>query len=181
MMTPQQPEGPFYPVSDPAQISNDLTQRMGQSEKAEGEVLLLSGKVVDRNNKPIENALVEIWQACATGKYNHPDDDSLEELDPHFQYSGRDLTDKNGSYYFKTIMPGTYPAETGWIRPPHIHMKVHHHSSETLTTQVYFSGNKHNSNDRMLVSLSKEEQEEIVIDLKEHLDLKLGRFNIRLK
>src|SRR5438552_2220640 len=73
-ITPAQTEGPFYPVKDQADKDTDLTQVSGRITKAKGDVIYVRGRVQDQACRPVAGALVEIWQACATGKYNHPSD-----------------------------------------------------------------------------------------------------------
>jgi len=160
--TPAQTEGPFYPVSDQNDKDWDLTFVNGNSQKAQGNVIVIAGQVLDQNCKPLPETLVEVWQACATGKYNHPNDPNKAPLDKNFQYWGRAATDNHGLYFFKTILPGAYPADTNWIRPPHVHYKVHKWGYNELTTQLYFSGNKYNETDRILNQIPKSERERVV-------------------
>lgn len=182
--TPAQVEGPFYPIKDQADKDNDLTRVRGKSQRAQGRVIHMLGQVTDQNCQPLEGVLVEIWQACHTGKYDHPGDPNPNPMDPNFQYWGRSVTDANGNYSFKTILPGAYQAAPDWIRPPHIHLKAHQNGEEKLTTQVYFKGNQYNAGDRILQSLSSEEQEKVVIALKrvtiDGEETLAGEFNISL-
>jgi protocatechuate 3,4-dioxygenase beta subunit len=113
---------------------------------------------------PVPNALVEIWQACATGKYNHPGDPNPAKLDPNFQYWGKAITDANGKYDFKTIIPGHYPASANWERPPHIHYKVHALGFHELTTQLYFAGHPLNDRDLILQDLKPAERELVLME-----------------
>lgn len=136
-LTPRQGEGPFYPEAD-WNRDNDLTRIRQGGPAAIGEKVHLSGIVQDPDCKPIDGALVEIWQAAASGKYNHSQDTSSLPLDPDFQYWGRTNADSRGRYAFTTIIPGHYPVGAGRYRPPHIHVKVHARGFTTLTTQVYF-------------------------------------------
>ena len=110
----------------------------------------------------LPETLVEIWQACVSGKYNHPNDPNKAPLDKNFQYWGRSTTDKQGIYFFKTILPGAYPADTNWIRPPHVHYKVHKWGFRELTTQLYFAGNQYNQFDRILNQISKGDQAKVI-------------------
>lgn len=134
--TPAQMEGPYYPESD-LNRDSDLTQIEEGGPKAEGQVIYLTGKVSNSECQPLK-ALVEIWQAAASGKYNHSEDPNPLKLDPHFQYWGRVQTASDGSFLFKTIIPGHYPIGGGKFRPPHIHFKVHAKHHVSLTTQSYF-------------------------------------------
>tara|TARA_Y100000590_G_C15416992_1_gene899861 strand:- start:184 stop:840 length:657 start_codon:yes stop_codon:yes gene_type:complete len=181
-LTPEQTEGPFYPIQDQADKDNDLTQVRGKTRKALGKVVILKGIVQDDQCRPVENALVEIWQACATGKYNHPGDPNTAELDPNFQYWGRAVTNKKGEYEFKTIRPGHYPATNTWMRPAHIHMKVHRRGFEELTTQVYFKDDPFNREDRILQALSSQEKANVIVDFKKQPHQEdTGVFNISIR
>lgn len=133
-LTPAQTEGPYYPREKPADIDADLT-RIGQGPQAKGEVLVLAGKVVDVDGKPIERARVEIWQTDAQGIYMHAGDGRTGQRDKSFQFYGETTTDAAGAFTFRTILPAPY---TG--RPRHIHAKVTPPGGATLTTQFYFKG-----------------------------------------
>jgi len=181
-LTPAQTEGPFYPIQDQLDKNTDLTFVDGRGQKAVGEVVFLKGVVQDEFCRPVKGALVEIWQACHTGKYNHPSDPNPAKLDPNFQYWGQAITNEKGEYHFKTIIPGAYPATSTWMRPPHIHFKVNLRGFNELTSQLYFKGNKFNNGDRILRSLSREERERVIVDFVTKADgRKEGIFNISIK
>ncbi|MCB0385838.1 MAG: hypothetical protein KDD43_10640 [Bdellovibrionales bacterium] len=182
-LTPRQTEGPFYPVSDQADKNNDLTVIRGANQEARGQRIHILGQVLDEQCRPVEGALVEIWQACDTGRYNHPNDPNPAELDPNFQYWGQDITDADGRYSFRTIIPGRYPASATWLRPPHIHYKVHKRGFHELTTQMYFKGDRDNGGDHILRSLSQEEQEKVLVEFVEsptESTLLVGEFNLTI-
>ncbi len=161
--TPKQPEGPFYPITDQPDKNNDLTLVAGKSQIALGSIIYLSGLVIDQNCAPVENAVVEIWQACESGRYNHPGDrDNPRALDPNFQYWGITTTNAAGAYNFKTIIPGHYPAGGTWIRPPHIHFKVHKRGIRELITQMYFVGNQYNEGDLILKEIPRDQWPSVV-------------------
>ncbi len=160
--TPKQPEGPFYPVVGQSDKDTDLTRVVGQSAAAKGAIIYVTGSILDRLCVPISGASVEIWQACATGRYNHPGDESGLELDEHFQYWGIAHSDAAGNYGFKTILPGSYPAGNNWIRPPHIHYKVAKLGFHELITQLYFEGNPHNEKDLILQGLPAADRPKVV-------------------
>ncbi len=165
--TPKQPEGPFYPVRDQNDKNTDLTLVEGKTEMALGQILYVSGVVQDQNCQPIRGVVVEIWQACATGRYNHPgDEENPNPLDPNFQYWGIAATNAEGQYSFKTIIPGHYEAAPGWIRPPHLHYKVHKRGYRELITQMYFSGNQYNEGDRILRAVPRADWHSVVRDLR---------------
>ena len=139
--TPTQPKGPFYPVAFPDNTNTDLTT-LDNVNYAKGIPAYVQGQVMDANSgKPIENATVEIWQACVYGKYDHPQDPNPAPADPHFQYYGKDSTTATGKYVFKTIIPGAYPATEDWLRPPHIHYLIKSPGHKELITQLYFHPN----------------------------------------
>lgn len=181
--TVAQPEGPFYPINDQADKDNDLTFIRGSKKGAKGEVVRLKGIVQDENCRPIEGTLVEIWQACESGKYNHPGDPNPAELDPNFQYWGKAITNKKGEYSFLTIKPGSYQATNDWKRPPHIHLKAQRRGYQEIITQVYFSEEKElNRKDRILSQLSQAEQDSLVLNFhSDHQFVPTGKFNINLK
>tara|TARA_Y100001970_G_C13974952_1_gene720149 strand:- start:54 stop:704 length:651 start_codon:yes stop_codon:yes gene_type:complete len=180
--TPNQSMGPFYPEVLTIEKDADLTQLKGHKQKAKGQYIQVSGIVQDEFCKPIENAIVEIWQACYSGRYNHPSDTSNEKLDPHFQYYAMMKTDGAGIYSFKTVIPGAYNVSLNWMRPPHIHYKVSLKGYKPLITQLYFHGHKLNKNDGILNSLSLEEKKKVIVDFKKgDNDFLQGKFHIHLK
>ena len=135
-ITPAQTAGPFYPGANQFGTDNDLTVIPGGRVRAVGQVVYIKGRVVDQNCRPLEGANVEIWQACHTGKYNNHKDPNPAALDPNFKYWAETFTDKKGDYVFKTIIPGAYPADTDWVRPPHIHYKISRLGYRDLITQM---------------------------------------------
>jgi protocatechuate 3,4-dioxygenase beta subunit len=104
------------------------------------------GKVLDESGRPVSNALIEVWQANAGGRYRHKNDSYLAPLDPNFGGCGRCLTDSDGNYSFRTIKPGPYPWPNGgndW-RPAHIHFSIFGQAfAQRLITQMYFEGDPH--------------------------------------
>ncbi len=100
---------------------------------AAGDLLIVSGRVMDVNGTPLEGAAVEFWQTDSSGVYDHPRDPGTDGRDMGFQFFGTSRTDSEGIYMFRTIAPGRYEP-----RPPHIHVKVRLNGVELLTTQFYF-------------------------------------------
>jgi protocatechuate 3,4-dioxygenase, beta subunit len=186
-LTPPQVEGPFYPEKDQLDKDNDLTFVRSGIQPAEGKRIYILGTVLDEKCAPVPRALVEIWQACASGRYNHSNDpNTTASLDPHFQYWGRSVTDAKGRYWFKTILPGSYPAAEDWVRPPHIHFKVQCLGFHELITQMYFSGNTLNRQDRILMAIPSAHRSKVVVRLEPPLpamdpNSSLCRFNITLR
>jgi protocatechuate 3,4-dioxygenase beta subunit len=136
--------GPRFGHSDLAPGDNDLLTNYAQPEQSPiGERIIVHGRVLDENARPVPNTLVEIWQANASGRYRHKKDAYLGAIDPNFGGCGRTMTDENGYYYFRTVKPGAYPWRN-WVndwRPAHIHVSVFGTGfAQRLITQLYFEG-----------------------------------------
>jgi protocatechuate 3,4-dioxygenase beta subunit len=160
--TPQQTEGPFYPTSFPADIDNVLVQVRGQSAQAMGTILHLGGRVLDLNGRPLEGALVEIWQSDAQGVYDHPRQPGRERRDQAFQGYGRMLAQADGSYSFRTLRPVAYPGRT-----PHIHFKVATGTGGLLlTSQFYIAGEPGNERDGIFRAAARDPRQRERIEMK---------------
>jgi protocatechuate 3,4-dioxygenase beta subunit len=133
--------GPAFGHDDVDERDSDLTQ--GHAGEPLGERIIVSGRVLGSDGRPVRNALIEIWQANAAGRYPHRVDQHPAPLDPNFTGGGRVLTDAEGAYRFITIKPGAYPWKNhhnAW-RPAHIHLSVFGRAfTERLVTQMYFPG-----------------------------------------
>jgi protocatechuate 3,4-dioxygenase, beta subunit len=133
--------GPLFGDDSITATCNDLTRQ--HSAEPLGERIVVSGRVLDEDGRPIQRALIEIWQTNAAGRYFHNKDDHRAPLDPNFTGTGRTLTDPNGCYRFTTIKPGAYPwrnHDNAW-RPAHIHFSLFGLSfASRLITQMYFPG-----------------------------------------
>jgi protocatechuate 3,4-dioxygenase beta subunit len=119
----------------------DLTTR--HAGEPLGERIVVQGRVLDEDGRPVPNALIEIWQANAAGRYVHRVDQHPAPLDPNFTGAGRTLTGEHGGFRFVTIKPGAYPwlnHPNAW-RPAHIHFSVFGRAfAQRLVTQMYFPG-----------------------------------------
>jgi len=117
----------------------DLTRWDGG--EAVGQRIIVHGRVVDSDGRPVPSTLIEVWQANAGGRYRHAVDDWPAPLDPHFAGGGRTITDDDGRYRFTTIKPGAYPwgnHRNAW-RPAHIHFSLFGRAfTQRLVTQMYF-------------------------------------------
>ncbi|WP_313137387.1 protocatechuate 3,4-dioxygenase subunit beta [Paracoccus jeotgali] len=135
--------GPVFGHDDIDPIDNDLIKNYAKTGDPVGERIIVHGRVLDENARPVPNTLVEIWQANAGGRYRHKKDSYLAPIDPNFGGCGRTLTDENGSYFFRTVKPGAYPWRN-WVnnwRPAHIHVSVFGAGfAQRLITQLYFEG-----------------------------------------
>jgi protocatechuate 3,4-dioxygenase beta subunit len=138
----------------------DLTRNAGTGGEAIGERIIVTGRVLDEKGAAVPNALIEIWQANAAGRYVHRQDQHPAPLDPNFLGIGRCLTTAAGVYRFETIRPGAYPwrnHENAW-RPAHIHFSLFGPSFiSRLITQMYFPGDPLHELDPILNSIPTEE------------------------
>ena len=136
--------GPVFGHGDVDPIDNDLILNYAKpGEMPIGERIIVHGRVLDENARPVPGTLVEVWQANAGGRYRHKKDTYLAPIDPNFGGCGRTLTDAEGYYYFRTVKPGAYPWRN-WVnnwRPAHIHLSIFGTGfAQRLITQLYFEG-----------------------------------------
>jgi protocatechuate 3,4-dioxygenase beta subunit len=157
--TPAQTAGPFYPQSFPADIDGDLVRLRGSEAKAEGTVAHVGGQVLGLDGKPLPDAVVEIWQCDARGRYLHPRDRGGPR-DGAFQGYGRVRTGADGAYRFRTIRPVAYPGRT-----PHIHFAVAAPGRKALVTQMYVAGEPLNARDGLYASLREAGQRAVTVRL----------------
>ncbi len=131
--------GPQYGHNPIGETDNDLTRQ--HAGEPIGERIIVAGRVLDEDGRPVPRTLVEIWQANSAGRYFHDRDNHPAPLDPNFTGAGRFITEEDGSYRFVTIKPGAYPWRNhanAW-RPAHIHFSVFGPCFITrLVTQMYF-------------------------------------------
>jgi protocatechuate 3,4-dioxygenase beta subunit len=133
--------GPIYGNGSLSETDADLTRQ--HAGEPLGQRIVVTGRVLGSDGKPLRRQLVEIWQANAAGRYDHVVDTWDAPLDPNFSGGGRCLTDDDGAYRFVTVMPGAYPwgnHPNAW-RPRHIHFSLFGRAfAERLVTQMYFPG-----------------------------------------
>jgi protocatechuate 3,4-dioxygenase beta subunit len=149
--TPHQILGPYFPAVQTPIPTDDLTVVDGMVGRAQGEIIVVEGRVLNRVGEPIESARVVIWQANSFGRYAHPNDSNPAPLDANFVGFAQIISDCDGAYRFKTVKPGSYPAGSGRIRPPHIHFEVQG-KFDRLITQMYFPDESLNASDPLLMS-----------------------------
>jgi protocatechuate 3,4-dioxygenase beta subunit len=135
--------GPVFGHNELGALDHDLILNYAKSGEPIGERTIVHGRVLDENGRGVPNALVEVWQANAGGRYRHKNDTYLAPIDPNFGGCGRMLTDDQGRYVFRTVKPGAYPFSNhvnSW-RPAHIHFSLSGHGFvQRLITQMYFEG-----------------------------------------
>jgi protocatechuate 3,4-dioxygenase beta subunit len=148
---------PVFGYGEIKSADADLTKQ--HKGEPQGERIVVSGRVLDENAKPVPNILVEIWQANAAGRYNHRVDQHDAPIDPNFTGAGRFFTDTDGHYRFMTIRPGEYPWRNhynAW-RPAHIHFSLFGPAIVSrLITQMYFPGDPLLEYDPMFMCVADE-------------------------
>jgi protocatechuate 3,4-dioxygenase, alpha subunit len=150
--TPSQTVGPFFHFALPYPGGDTLT-----NAATLGEHITLEGRVTDGAGEPVTDALIEIWQANAQGRYNHPDDTQDRQLDPNFNGFGRACTDEQGHYRFHTIRPGAVPGPGGTQQAPHIAVSVLGRGiMKRMATRAYFEGDPANDADPILALIPSE-------------------------
>ena len=148
--TGSQTVGPFFHLGLDRPDWYDLTA----GGKAAGEKIVIEGHVFDGDGAPVPDALLEIWQANAAGRYAHPEDTQDKPLDRHFRGFGRAKTDAEGRYRFLTIRPGPVPGRGNTLQAPHIAMTIFGRGLlKHLFTRLYFAGEALNKTDPVLGSL----------------------------
>lgn len=144
---PSEYSGPTFTPDLIGPLDHDLIRNYAVAHNSEGSAIgpriIVQGRVIDENDRPVPNTLIEVWQANAAGRYRHVNETYIAPLDPNFGGCGRCLTDSEGWYRFLTIQPGAYPFPNGpntW-RPAHIHFSVFGEAfAQRLITQMYFEG-----------------------------------------
>src|SRR5262245_35247486 len=132
--TSSQTIGPYLHIGLTWLITDDLA-----SPGAEGERVTVEGRIVDGDSKPVDDAVVEIWQANAHGRYAHPDDTQDKRLESAFKGFGRVMTDSDGEFRFSTIKPGRVPAPGGGLQAPHLNVTIFMRGLlKHLITRMYF-------------------------------------------
>jgi len=162
--TPAQTLGPFYPrtpAQRPQDIDPDLIVVDGTRVLTKGTPLYLTGRVLARNGRPIDSALVEIWQCDANAVYHHPDGGDESHRDPNFQGYGQVRTETSGAFHFRTIQPVPYPGRTA-----HIHVRVQTERDGSLATQLYLPNEAGNEGDVIYRRLNPPERAKVALNLK---------------
>ena len=167
MLLPQMLTEVTGPLLGPGRLGehdNDLTRQ--HADEPQGQRIIVSGRVLDSDGRPVPDTLIEIWQPNAGGRYRHVVDDHPAPLDPNFTGVGRCVTDSEGRYRFVTIKPGSYPWQNhpnAW-RPAHIHFSVFGRAfADRLVTQMYFPGDPLFDHDPIFQSVRDPKARELLI------------------
>ena len=197
--TPSQTVGPFFHYGLPWKGGADL---VGQSEMGsrhdlfpaehyvlhcasptgipEGEQIEVAGRVLDANGDAVVDAMIEIWQANAAGRYASPDDARQDvALDPHFVGFGRASTSDEGIYRFRTIRPGRVPGPGNALQAPHIAISVFGRGLiKRLATRLYFADGDGNDADPVLNAIPAERRATLIAERADNgvwwLDIRLS-------
>src|SRR5688572_9902937 len=154
--TASQTVGPFFHIG--LALLTDLT-----FPGLWGERIVLSGRVLDGDGKPVNDALIEIWQANMHGKYAHPEDRQDRELQSGFRGFGRLATDPQGAFRFVSIKPGPVPGPDGAGQAPHLLVAVFMRGLlKQLVTRVYFPDEAANAQDAVLRGVAGERRETLI-------------------
>jgi protocatechuate 3,4-dioxygenase, alpha subunit len=122
-----------------------------------GERISIEGRVIDGDGKPVNDALVEIWQANANGKYAHPQDRQAKPLEKGFRGFGRSATDDNGVFRFQTVKPGRVPGPGGKLQAPHVAANIFMRGQlKQLVSRIYFPDDPANAEDAVLALVPAE-------------------------
>ena len=144
--TPSQTVGPYFHLGMAWLNTTDLAKNASA-----GEHIVVAGSVLDGDGHPIPDAILEVWQANACGKYAHPDDTQDKPIDPGFSGFGRIPTDKDGRFRFATIKPGATPGPGNTLQAPHIVVALFMRGmGKQLYTRIYFSDEAANATDPVL-------------------------------
>jgi protocatechuate 3,4-dioxygenase, beta subunit len=155
--------GPLLGAERIGEHDHDLTAQ--HDGEPLGERIIVTGRVLDGDGRPVRDTLVEVWQANAAGRYRHDADRHPAPLDPNFSGAGRCLTGADGGFRFVTVRPGAYPwtnHPNAW-RPAHIHFSLFGRAfAQRLITQMYFPGDPLLPSDPILGSVPERARERLV-------------------
>lgn len=178
--TGSQTAGPYFKFGLDHPEWSDLTA----GGKAVGDKIRIEGRVTDGDGAAVPDALLEIWQANAAGKYAHPEDHQDKAVDPNFRGFGRCSTDKDGHYHFLTIRPGAVPGRGNTLQAPHIGVRIFARGLlKHVMTRLYFPEEPLNKTDPVLGSIEDAARRQTLIGVSGKADgaVKIYRFDIALQ
>ena len=157
--TPSATVGPFLHIG----LTNKHSIAHIAGPNTEGERVSLKCRVLDAEGAPVNDAMLEIWQANAQGKYNHPDDVQGKSIDVEFRGFGRAATDESGACEFETIKPGCVAGAQNTMQAPHLNLAVYARGILLqLYTRIYFAGDPRNHDDPVLARVPEERRDTLM-------------------
>ncbi|GAC1392763.1 MAG: protocatechuate 3,4-dioxygenase subunit alpha [Ktedonobacteraceae bacterium] len=178
-LTSSQTVGPFF--SD-ALLRADARRNVLTQPKTVGERIRIEGHILDGDRVPLPDAMVEIWQANAHGRYNHPADRGPAALDPSFLGFGRSGTTEDGRYWFETVKPGSVPFDEMQVQAPHICVTVFARGLlNHLVTRLYFEDEPTNASDPVLQRIPKDRAATLLAKREQSENATIYRFDIVLQ
>ena len=153
-LSPSQTVGPFF---GPALLRADAVRQVLVSPETAGTRIRIQGRVKDAGGAPVPDAVVEIWQANAAGRYNHPADPGPAPLDPGFSGFGRCGTEDDGRWWFDTVKPGSVRFDAARLQAPHVCLTVFSRGLlNHVVTRAYFEDEPRNDADPVLARVPAE-------------------------
>ncbi|MBT8490096.1 MAG: protocatechuate 3,4-dioxygenase subunit alpha [Deltaproteobacteria bacterium] len=182
IQSPSQTVGPYF-AQGLLREGDQVFTNLLVSGNTEGERIRVAGCVLDAEGRPIEDAMIEIWQANSHGRYNHPLDEQDKPLDPEFMGHGRASTDIKGNYWFETIKPGSVPGPDNKAQAPHINVIVFARGMLSHAfTRIYFEDEAANQKDPVLMSIENPAHRNTLVARREEADgVIIYRFDIRFQ
>src|SRR5215469_10718521 len=175
--TSSQTVGPFFSAALLREPSNNLVQL-----ETRGERITIAGRVLDGDAAPVPDAMIEVWQANADGRYRHPEDNLEARLDPNFEGFGRAATDANGAFRFTTIKPGAVPGRGAKLQAPHINVTLFARGLlNHLNTRIYFPGEALNATDDWLQAVAESRRHTLIAKLEDAPRARVFHFDIVLQ
>src|SRR5947209_2596726 len=179
LLTSSQTVGPFFA---PALLREDARRNVLIQPETTGERIRIEGRVLDGDGVPVPDAMVEIWQANAHGRYNHPADQGSAALDTSFLGFGRSGTAEDGSYWFETIKPGPVPFDGERMQAPHICVTVFARGLlNHLVTRLYFEDEPSNASDPVLQFVPVDRRATLLAKRQREGNMTVYRFDIVLQ
>ncbi|HEX6479794.1 MAG TPA: protocatechuate 3,4-dioxygenase subunit alpha [Ktedonobacteraceae bacterium] len=179
ILTSSQTVGPFF---SPTLLREDARRHVLVQPETVGEHIRIEGRVLDGDRLPVPDALVEIWQANAHGRYHHPSDQGPALLDQSFLGFGRSGTENEGLYWFETIKPGPVPFDSGQWQAPHICVTVFSRGLlNHLVTRLYFADDPANASDPVFLCVPENRRDTLLAQRQQEGPAVVYRFDIILQ
>jgi protocatechuate 3,4-dioxygenase alpha subunit len=176
-LTPSQTIGPFF---KPSLIWPELTTLV--NDETRGERIFIEGRILDGDGAPVDDAMVEIWQANAEGRYDHPEDTQEKLLDPNFHGFGRAATGQDGSFRFQTVKPGPVPGNGGALQAPHINATIFSRGLlKHVFTRIYFPDEPLNGDDPVLNAVPRDRRPTLIARAEDAAQERVYRFDVILQ